>query len=99
MRLNLQKSALIGQKYCGRHVQNMDTPTKCASFRVSEKNQLEVEEAAWYVTLSECSQGFTAHFLPQPHTILLLQPTRGHETRTFTDYETEQECFEGIHWK
>ncbi|XP_064403440.1 enhancer of rudimentary homolog [Halichondria panicea] len=31
-----------------------------------------------------------------PHTILLLQPTSGHESRTFTDYETVQECLEGI---
>ena len=31
----------------------------------------------------------------QPHTILLIQPTRGHESRTYTDYETTQECLEG----
>ena len=31
----------------------------------------------------------------QPHTILLIQPARGHETRTYTDYETLQECLEG----
>lgn len=32
---------------------------------------------------------------PQPHTILLIQPSRGHESRTYTDYETVQECLEG----
>ncbi|CAI8043311.1 Enhancer of rudimentary homolog [Geodia barretti] len=31
-----------------------------------------------------------------PHTILLIQPARGHESRTYTDYETVQECLEGI---
>lgn len=31
-----------------------------------------------------------------PHTILLIQPTRANETRTYTDYETVQECLEGI---
>eukprot|EP00731_Ephydatia_muelleri_P027752 Em0019g625a len=31
-----------------------------------------------------------------PHTILLIQPTRGHDTRTYTDYESAQECLEGI---
>ncbi|KAL5463340.1 hypothetical protein EMCRGX_G032232 [Ephydatia muelleri] len=30
-----------------------------------------------------------------PHTILLIQPTRGHDTRTYTDYESAQECLEG----
>ena len=31
----------------------------------------------------------------QPHTILLIQPTRAHETRTYTDYESIEECLEG----
>lgn len=34
-------------------------------------------------------------FVLQPHTILLIQPTRAHETRTYTDYETLDECLEG----
>ena len=35
----------------------------------------------------------------QSHTILLVQPSEKPETRTYSDYETVDECMEGIKHK
>lgn len=37
-------------------------------------------------------------YFPQSHTILLVQPTKRPEGRTYADYESVNECMEGELW-
>ncbi|XP_026526908.1 enhancer of rudimentary homolog [Notechis scutatus] len=51
------------------------------------------EEASWGVCASRPSQ---TERVAMSHTILLVQPTKRPEGRTYADYESVNECMEGV---